>query len=44
MNKERALEVGAGDGQVTKDLLNSMFEKIDCFDLDITAVRMLEKL
>ena len=40
----RALEVAAGDGRVTRDLLVHYFGKIDCFDQDMGAVKKLEKL
>ena len=32
LDKGRALEVAAGDGRTTKDLLRHRFEKVDCFD------------
>ena len=40
----RALEVAAGDGMLTKDLLKNRFNAIDCFDHCIIAVRKLEEL
>ena len=40
----QALEVAAGDGRVTRDLLAHYFGRIDCFDQDMGAVKKLEKL
>ena len=44
LNKGRALDVAAGDGKVTKDLLNKRFEYVDCFDQCPTGVKKLEEL
>lgn len=41
---ERALEVAAGDGRVTNDLLIGRFTAIDCFDLCYESVKKLEQL
>ena len=32
MKSNSALEVAAGDGRLTKDLLKDHFQRIDCFD------------
>lgn len=40
----RALEVAAGDGQLSKDLLRHRFKEIDCFDQCPKAVKRLEQL
>ena len=32
MKKESVLEVAAGDGRLSKDLLKDIFQRIDCFD------------
>ena len=44
LDKGRALEVAAGDGQLTRDLLGSLFQKVDCFDQCPIAVSKLEEL
>ena len=44
MGTGRALEVAAGDGQVSMDLLQHYFEDIDCFDRCPVAVQKLEEL
>lgn len=44
LDKGRALEVAAGDGRTTKDLLRHRFEKVDCFDRCPVAVKKLEAL
>ena len=44
LGKQRALEVAAGDGQASKDLLQKFFEAIDCFDQCPIAVKKLEVL
>ena len=41
---DKALEVAAGDGQLTKDLLRLEFREIDCFDQCPTSVKKLELL
>ena len=40
----RALEVAAGDGQVSRDILINRFEKVDCFDQCPVAIKKLEAL
>ena len=40
----RALEVAAGDGQASRDLLQDYFQAIDCFDQCPNAVHKLEAL
>ena len=40
----RALEVAAGDGQASRDLLQDYFQSIDCFDQCPNAVHKLEAL
>ena len=32
MKRESVLEVAAGDGRLSKDLLKDIFQRIDCFD------------
>ena len=44
LGTKRVLEVAAGDGQVARDLLKSIFSEIDCFDQCPIAVRKLEIL
>ena len=44
LDKGRAMEVAAGDGQVTQDLLKDRFDFFDCFDQCPKAVKILEKL
>ena len=44
LGTQSALEVAAGDGQATKDLLKDYFEEIDCFDQCPIAVKKLELL
>ena len=44
LDRKRCLEVGAGDGKVTRDLLKDLFVAIDCFDTSFEAVKKLEKL
>ena len=44
LGSERAIEVAAGDGRVSRDLLKDYFEAIDCFDQCSLAVKTLEKL
>ena len=44
MGTGRVLEVAAGDGRVTKDLLRDKYKAIDCFDQCPIAVRKLEAL
>ena len=39
-----ALDVAAGDGIVTRDLLGRRYETVDCFDRDMVTVRKLEEL
>ena len=44
MKKESVLEVAAGDGRLSKDLLKGIFQRIDCFDQCPQAVAQLEML
>jgi hypothetical protein len=44
LGRGRALEVAAGNGIVSRDLLQHKFECIDCFDQCPTALRKLEAL
>ena len=44
MKKESVLEVAAGDGRLSKDLLKDIFLRIDCFDQCPQAVAQLEML
>jgi len=44
LGTNRSLEVAAGDGQVTRDLLKNYFSDIDCFDQCPIAVKKLEIL
>ena len=44
MEKSRALEVAAGDGQLTDDLLGQLFQRVDSFDQCPVAVSKLEEL
>jgi len=44
LDRARALEVAAGDGQVTMDLLKDRFQAIDCFDQCPIAVKKLEQI
>ena len=44
MGSKRALDVAAGDGIATKDLLVNFFELVDCFDQCPYAVEKLEKM
>ena len=39
-----ALEVAAGDGILSQDLLSDWFAEIDCFDQCSDAVKKLEEL
>ena len=39
MGTKRALEVAAGDGQASRDLLQNFFEAIDCFDQCPNAIK-----
>ena len=41
---KRALDVAAGDGQASRDLLQNFFESIDCFDQCPNALKKLELL
>ena len=43
-DRTRVLEVAAGDGRATEDLLVDKFISIDCFDQCLTAVKKLESL
>ena len=43
-NGNRALEVAAGDGRVTKDFLKDKYKVVDCFDQCPLSVEELEKL
>ena len=38
LDRSRALEVAAGDGRVTKDVLKDLFMAVDCFDVNYDAV------
>ena len=44
LNMNRALEVAAGDGQLTADLLGGLYKDVDCFDQCGVAVAKLEEL
>ena len=44
LGTESALEVAAGDGQATRDLLHNYFKEVDCFDQCPIAVKKLESL
>ena len=44
LGTKRALEVAAGDGQASRDLLQNFFEAIDCFDQCPNAIKQLEML
>jgi len=44
IDRGRVLEVAAGDGRVSRDLLMTRFEAIDCFDQCPVAVKQLELL
>ena len=44
LDRGRALEAAAGDGRVSRDLLNDQFTAIDCFDMCYKSVRELETL
>ena len=43
LDKSKCLEPGAGDGKATKDILISIFDQIDCFDISLAAVRLIEE-
>lgn len=44
MKRGSVLEVAAGDGRLSKDLLKDIFSRIDCFDQCPQAVGHLERL
>ena len=44
LSRGRALEVAAGDGRVTYDVLKDLFTVINCFDINYDAVKILEGL
>lgn len=44
LDYSRALEVAAGDGQLTTALLGKEYRKVDCFDQCPVGVRKLEEL
>ena len=44
LDNGRALEVAAGNAQLTKDLLRMRFKEIDCFDQCPKGVQKIEKL
>ena len=44
LDYERALEVAAGDGIFTFDLLGDLYQTVDCFDQCPVAVEKLEIL
>ncbi len=43
LDKSKCLEPAAGDGKATKDILISIFDQIDCFDISLEAVRLIEE-
>ena len=44
LDRRRCLEVEAGDGKASKDLLKDLFVAIDYFDTSFEAVKKLEQL
>ena len=44
MGRERALEVGCGEGHVTKEVLSKLFYEIDLFDPSPVAIELVKAL